>query len=93
MPCRPISTLGELDALVVSAPLNIAYLSGFAGSAGLLLVTREGLFLLVDGRYDVAARESLAAGKLGPVTVERVDGRYDQALASVIAREGVRHVG
>jgi len=83
----------RLDALVVSAPVNIAYLSGFAGSAGLLLVTREGLFLLVDGRYDVAARESLVAGRLGPVTVERVDGRYDQALASVIAREGVRHVG
>ena len=83
----------QLEALVVSAPLNIAYLSGFAGSAGLLLVTREGRFLLVDGRYEVQARESVAAGKLGPVTIERVDGRYDQALASVVAREGIRHVG
>ena len=83
----------RLDALVVSTPMNIAYLSGFVGSAGLLLITREGLFLLVDGRYEVAARESLGAGKLGPVTVERVDSRYDQALASVIAREGLQYVG
>ena len=81
----------ELAALVVSAPLNIAYLSGFNGSAGLLVVTRGTVFLVVDGRYDVAARESLAAGRLGPVTVERVEGRYDQALASVLAREGIRH--
>jgi Xaa-Pro aminopeptidase len=83
----------QLEALVVSTPLNIAYLSGFAGSAGLLLVTREGRFLLVDGRYEAQARESVVAGKLGSVTIERVDGRYDQALASVVAREGIRHVG
>jgi Xaa-Pro aminopeptidase len=83
----------DLDALVVSAPLNIAYLCGFKGSAGLLVVTRAVVILAVDGRYDVAARESLAAGSLGPVTVERVEKRYDDTLASILAREGIRRAG
>jgi Xaa-Pro aminopeptidase len=83
----------QLEALVVSAPVNIAYLTGFSGSAGLLLVTRDDRFLIVDGRYEVAAREALAAGRLGPVTVERVEGRYDRALAAVLVREGVERAG
>ena len=82
-----------LEALVVSTPLNIAYLSGFSASAGLLVVTLRNCFLLVDGRYDVAAHESLAAGRMGPVVVERVEGRYDKTLASVVLREGLRRAG
>jgi Xaa-Pro aminopeptidase len=83
----------QLDAIVVSAPVNIAYLTGFAASAGLLLVTRHEPYLMVDGRYDVALREAHAAGRVGPVTIERVEGRYDRALAAILGREGVEQVG
>jgi Xaa-Pro aminopeptidase len=83
----------QLEAIVVSAPVNITYLSGFEGTAGLLLVTRQRRFLMVDGRYEVAARTALTAGRLGPVTIERVEGRYDGTLASIIRREVVTSVG
>ncbi len=49
----------KIDALIVSAPANIRYLSGFTGSNGLLLVSTQGSVLFTDPRYGVqAARES-----------------------------------
>ncbi len=40
-----------LDALLISAPENRRYLSGFTGSAGYLLVTPERQVLFTDSRY------------------------------------------
>lgn len=51
----------ELDALLVSHPPNVRYLTGFVGSAGLLLVRGRGALLLVDSRYDEQAREQAGA--------------------------------
>ncbi|MEX2618623.1 MAG: Xaa-Pro peptidase family protein [Egibacteraceae bacterium] len=44
-----------LDALLVTRPVNVRYLTGFTGSAGSLLVTAEDAILVVDGRYDQQA--------------------------------------
>ena len=41
----------ELDAILISAPENRRYLSGFTGSAGYLLVTPERQVLFTDSRY------------------------------------------
>ena len=41
----------ELDGLVVSAPENIRYLSGFSGSLGYLLISMEAAEILGDSRY------------------------------------------
>ena len=41
----------ELDAILISAPENRRYVSGFTGSAGYLLVSREGEILSTDFRY------------------------------------------
>ncbi|KUK52006.1 MAG: Peptidase M24 [Desulfotomaculum sp. 46_296] len=41
----------EIDGLLVMKPENRKYLSGFSGTAGSLVVTREQLFLLTDFRY------------------------------------------
>ena len=41
----------ELDALLISAPKNRRYLSGFTGSAGYLLVTPQRHVLFTDSRY------------------------------------------
>lgn len=40
-----------IDGLLVTKPENRKYLSGFSGTAGSLVVTREKLFLLTDFRY------------------------------------------
>jgi Xaa-Pro aminopeptidase len=59
-----------IDALVVTTPANIRWLSGFSGSAGLLLVTETGALLTTDGRYRTQSREQLAAaGVTDDITV------------------------
>lgn len=75
-------------ALVVSTPVNIKYLTGFDGSAGLLVVTAEESWLLLDGRYEQAAAGARAEGRLAPVNITRVPARFATALASLLAGLG-----
>jgi Xaa-Pro aminopeptidase len=49
------------DALLVTKLVNVRYLTGFTGSAGMLLVSRDQLLLITDGRYRDQAAEQLAA--------------------------------
>jgi Xaa-Pro aminopeptidase len=51
----------EVDALLVTKLVNIRYLTGFTGSAGLLLVLPDDLLFVTDGRYRDQAAEQLAA--------------------------------
>ncbi|MFC1963518.1 M24 family metallopeptidase [Chloroflexota bacterium] len=48
---------GNLDALIVSQSENRRYLSGFAGSAGFLIVSQERAVLATDFRYFEQARD------------------------------------
>ncbi len=56
---RPSIPFGELkiDALLVSAPPNVRYLSGFTGDNGLLLVTPHSQTLFTDPRFTIQAAE------------------------------------
>src|SRR5947209_15382853 len=49
------------DALLVSKLVNIRYLTGFTGSAALLLVLPDRLLFVTDGRYEDQAADELAA--------------------------------
>ena len=40
-----------LDAVLVSSPHNRRYLSGFTGSSGYLVITKEKFYMLTDFRY------------------------------------------
>lgn len=56
---REALAAAELPALLVSAPANRRYLSGFTGSYGWLLVAPAAAILFTDGRYTLrAAREA-----------------------------------
>lgn len=83
----------QLGALVISNRTNIFYLTGFSGSAGLLLVTRDQVRLLLDGRYELVASQAIDAGQVADVTVGRVDGRYDQALGQAVNWLAPRRIG
>jgi Xaa-Pro aminopeptidase len=67
----------EVDALVVTTLANVRYLSGFAGSAGVLTVTRDAALLTTDGRYRTQSAEQVEqAGAapevvIGPVSEQR----------------------
>ena len=51
------------DALVVTNPTNVRYLTGFTGSAGVLLVSTDSATLITDGRYEQQAAEQIAAAR------------------------------
>jgi Xaa-Pro aminopeptidase len=51
----------DVDALLVTKLVNIRYLTGFTGSAALLLVLPDELLFVTDGRYRDQAAEQLAA--------------------------------
>jgi Xaa-Pro aminopeptidase len=83
----------SVDALVLSSPQSIRYVTGFAGSAGLVVIAADRAILITDGRYETVVRQELSAGRLGPVTLERVARRYDLALGEVVVRLGLGRVG
>src|SRR5687767_8423932 len=41
----------HLDALLVSNPVNVTYLTGFSGDSSHLLLSRKRTILVSDGRY------------------------------------------
>jgi Xaa-Pro aminopeptidase len=56
-----------IDALFVTRLVNIRYLTGFTGSAGLLLVGPDEVLFVTDGRYkDQSADQLSGAGLLAP---------------------------
>ncbi|MGE0463602.1 MAG: M24 family metallopeptidase [Vicinamibacterales bacterium] len=75
-----------LDALVVTSRANIAYLSGFFGSAGLLLATGERLQLFSDSRY-AEALDGLARRlpSLEVVTAPPGRGSAEESLVEAVA--------
>ena len=49
----------KADALLVSSPANIRYLTGYAGSNGLVLVTPSETHFFTDPRYALEASETI----------------------------------
>ena len=83
----------DMGALVVSTPANITYLTGFVGTAGLLLVASDNAWLMVDGRYEGSVREQAARGWLAPVAPVRVERRYDLTLEAVVRASALARIG
>ena len=75
-------------AFVVSAPANIRYLCGFDGSAGFLISSPSASWLVVDGRYAIAARAARSAGELAPVEIVTAAGSLEAAMADLIGSLG-----
>lgn len=84
---RDALALGGLDALVVTHLPNVRYLTGFNGSAGLVILSAEACLLLVDFRYATAARDLLARRDDRDLTLEVASGSYDTALAAALVRD------
>jgi Xaa-Pro aminopeptidase len=57
------------EALLISNLVNVRYLSGFSGSAGVLVVRADDVVLVTDGRYGTQAPGELEAAG-APVEVE-----------------------
>jgi Xaa-Pro aminopeptidase len=64
-----LAGLGEkgLDGILISQPENRHYLSGFNGSAGFLIITKNKNILATDSRYTVQARSQAPEYEILPV--------------------------
>jgi Xaa-Pro aminopeptidase len=51
----------QLDALLVTKLANVRYLTGFTGSAAMLLIAADDALFVTDGRYTEQSREQLSA--------------------------------
>jgi Xaa-Pro aminopeptidase len=79
----------KVDGLVVSDPVNVSYVSGFSGDAGLLYISPSRQYLITDGRF-----ESQAAQEAPEFALSISSGRgYFEALGRVIRRTRARRIG
>lgn len=77
-----------VDALLVTAPPNVRYLTGFTGTNGtVLLATAERCVLLTDDRYEQRAHEE------APGVTVRTGGSWEQAVRAAAVELGVRRLG
>lgn len=79
----------ELDALLVTHLPNIRYLTGFTGTAALLLLTRDRAVLVSDFRYESQAAQEVGDG--ASVEIDR-HNVWDR-LARIIATAGLTTLG
>ncbi len=60
-PVRASMVAAGVDALWVTTPANVRWLSGFTGSNGRLLITADGIVAVTDGRYREQITDQLGA--------------------------------
>jgi len=79
--------LGDVgvDALLVTSLVNVRWLTGFTGSAGVLVVGPARVVLATDGRYRTQSADQVAAAGVADVVDIAVGGLEDQAAAIVAA--------
>lgn len=80
------------DAVLVTHLVNIRYLTGFTGSAALLLVRPDGMVFVTDGRYrDQSALELAESGVDADIRVGLSAGAQKELLQEATA--GVGRIG
>ncbi len=78
----------EIDALLISQPENRAYLSGFTGSAGWLVVTQDGARIATDFRYF----EQVAL-ECPHFELTKIESTFSARLPGIIADLGIHRLG
>jgi Xaa-Pro aminopeptidase len=82
----------DVDALLVTRLPNIRYLTGFTGSAAMLLVRPDGAVLVSDGRYGEQARTQLREAGVD-VAVEIRVTTVEQRAVLAAAAVGAARIG
>ena len=83
MKCLP----DGIDAALISSPENRRYFTGMPSSAGVVVITREKSYFLIDFRYIEAARE-----KVKGIQVVLLNKMRDQ-LQEIFLRHGIQRIG
>lgn len=80
------------DALVVTELTNVRYLTGFTGSAAIVLITDDELLFVTDGRYRDQSSDELAAAGVS-ARIEVVAAEPDRVVADAAVAAGVSALG
>jgi len=83
----------SIERLLITHLPNIQYLTGFAGTAGALVLSSDGCTLIVDARYVTAARDLIAGFGDAALSLQPVARSYDETIRDVIAANGAAPVG
>jgi Xaa-Pro aminopeptidase len=75
------------DALLVSSPANVRYLTGYAGSNGLALVTPSETHFFTDPRYALEASQSITC------KLHIAKGPLNEAVAGIVKRKKIKKIG
>ncbi len=86
----PALETAGVDALLVTSRPNIRYLTGFSGSAALVVVTPRDVLLVTDFRYEEQARAE--AGAIARVVVERASA-WDRLFQELPALGPLEAIG
>ena len=77
----------KADALLVSSPANVRYLTGYAGSNGLALVTPSETHFFTDPRYALEASQSITC------KLHIAKGPLSEAVAGLVKRKKLKKIG
>src|SRR5262245_3062415 len=80
----------RLDALLISSPTNVSYLTGFAGDSSVLLLGRERDLVLSDGRFATQLQQECSEVE---TYIRPNNQALNQAVAQVVGTLGFRCVG
>lgn len=78
----------DLGGFLITRPENRRYMTGFLGSAGTVLVTRESAYLLTDFRYVQQAKEQAPAYQ-----IVRIGDPGQDALRDLVVAEKIEKIG
>lgn len=78
------------DALVVSAPANIFYLTGFTGDSSYVVATPKHVVLVSDSRFEKQIAEECRGIE---VVIRRHDKTTEEAVGDVLSRLGCKAAG
>lgn len=78
----------DVEALLVMQPENRRYLSGFTGTAGALVITRQDIYFLADFRYLEQARQECSGWEIREIK----DSTFD-SVAEYLPEWKISHLG
>ena len=78
----------NLDALMVTNPFNLRYVSHFTGTAGLAVLTQEKAFFITDFRYTEQANEQAKGFEI----IRNIGSIYEE-VAKLVKSENIERLG
>lgn len=85
---RKTLSRNKVDAFLVTSIKNVRYLTGFTGSSGFVIVTRDKSFFFTDFRY-----VEQAGGEVAGFELLTEKGRRTDTLRSFVKKQGILRLG